>query len=58
MLTKIEGWSSKDVTPEVKAVLTAASTTLQQHDGYTPDSQTMMRLQEMGTTLAAACAVA
>jgi hypothetical protein len=56
MQTKVNGWSSKNIKPEVKAVLTEAGTTIQQAVSGTPDATTKSKFQEIGVKLATACA--
>jgi hypothetical protein len=56
MQTKLTTWSGKSIKPEVRTVLTEASTTIQQAVSGTPDAQTKAKFQEIGVKLAAACA--
>ena len=56
MQTKLTTWSGKNIKPEVRTVLTEASTTIQQAVSGTPDAQTKAKFQEIGVKLAAACA--
>lgn len=54
--SKLTTWSGKNIKPEVRSVLTEASTTIQQAVSGTPDPSLKTKFQEIGTKLAAACA--
>src|SRR5688572_8168029 len=54
--TKLTAWSGRNIKPEVRTVLTEASTTITQAVSGTPDAQTKAKFQEIGVKLAAACA--
>jgi hypothetical protein len=56
--TQLQGWSAKNVKPEVKAALTDGATTVQQlnNPAVMPDASAKTKLQDIATRLSTACA--